>query len=176
VGGGNTSMSGGPGALGGSSDERGDVDDPDATASGAAGRQIQAVGRVIDEARRHIRDGTVDEELLKDLGMDAREFRDFVKRYADRLDLLPAARERGVGEPGRLAEVGLPGSLRLQSGRAVDGGVEVGGGEKLSPDAVRELYGSRLKKVSPEYRDAVEAYFRTVSEMETRRATTAPAP
>ena len=65
----------------------------------------------------------------------------------------------------RACSFAIPGSGRTQAGRGLDGKVEnVRGSEKLSIDEIRKLYEQRAKKVSPEYRKQVEAYFRAISE------------
>ena len=105
--------------------------------------------------------------------MTRQELRNFVARYSRRLDrALPGRGGRdpqasAAGEAG-----GLPGSLRMQSGRGAVGGLGVSGSEKLSPDRQRELYESRSKTVSPEYRRQVERYYRAISAPD---PTTAPA-
>ena len=45
-----------------------------------------AVGRVLDEAQKQIRDGDVDPKLLKDLGMTAPQFKSFVEKYSQKFE------------------------------------------------------------------------------------------
>ncbi len=151
--------------LSGSSDRRGDVDEPDGPLeAGRQGESIEAIGRVIDEAGRDLRDGTVDEGLLKDLGMTRDQFAAFVEKYRRRIGQVRAMRER-TERPGQTVDGAvIPGSDRRQAGRGAGGDVDGRGGEDLSKDELRKLYEERARKVSPEYREQVEAYFRAVSE------------
>jgi hypothetical protein len=65
----------------------------------------------------------------------------------------------------------------VQSGAALANQLlDVRGGEKLTPDQLRKLRESSAARVSPEYRQAVEDYFRAISEgAAARTPATAPA-
>jgi len=161
------SAAGGGDPNSGSSARRGDVNAPEApgmTPKQAA--RLEAVGRVIDEARKRIRGGKVDPELLKELGMTAGQFAAFVERYQSRFSRI-AKMPAGTVRPGRSVSGAfkLTGSSTLQKGRGGDEGLgDVAGAEKLPTDRIRKLRQPRLTKVSSEYRKEVEAYFRAISE------------
>jgi len=143
--------------------------------------RLEALGRIIDEAQRQLRDGKVSPELLADLGMTQEEFRAFVEKYSQRLDRVGRdAKRRGTDAAGSQGQVDLPGRSGLQKGRGPDGKLlDPGDGEQLTPDELRKLYESRAAEVPPEYRRQVEAYFRALSEMnapaDPTGSTTAPA-
>jgi len=124
---------------------------------------------VLDEAQKQIRDGEVDPELLKKLGMTETQFTQFVKRYADaigkiRHQLGPVNVKLAPGD------IVIPGSDKLETGRGTDRKIsDTTGHENLTPDQLRELHESRTKKVSPEYRKQVEEYYRNLSELYRRK-------
>jgi len=151
----------------GSASRRGEVDVPEA--SGVTPEQaahLQSIGRVIDEAQRRIRGGKVNPELLKELGMTSSRFAAFVERYNSRFGRI-AEMPRRTDRPGRSVSGAfkLTGSGALQKGRAAGERLgDVSGAEKLPTDRIRNLLQPRLRKVSPEYRKEVEAYFRAISQ------------
>jgi hypothetical protein len=151
----------------GSADKRGDVKEPQGPlASGGQKSNLQSIGRIISEARQDLKDGKVDPELLKSLGMTREQFAAFVEKYAQRIGKIEKMKEQTAGPDGTISgSFAIPGSDRLEDGRALDGKLEdVRGSEKLSTDEIRKLYEQRASKVSPEYRKQVEAYFRAISE------------
>ena len=135
-------------------------------ASGKQQDNLKALGRLIDEARRDLRDGTVDPALLKSLGMTKQQFSAFVERYNQRIGKIAKMQDTTAGPDGAIrGNLVIPGSAGTQAGRGVDERMEpVRGGEKLRPDEQRKLYEQRARKVSQEYRKDVEAYFRAISE------------
>lgn len=139
---------------------------------------LSVLGRVIDEGRKQIRGGKVDEELLKQLGMSAPQFTAFVERYEEMFGKV-ASMPRSTARPSGTVRGAflLTGAETLQKGRGVDSRLRgIKGAEKLTTDEIRKLYESRAAKVSPEYRKEVEAYFRAISEeAPTQRPATRPA-
>jgi hypothetical protein len=127
-------------------------------------QQLAALGRVIDEAQKQLRGGDVDPKLLKDLGMTQPQFKTFVEKYTQRLERVKDDRGDVSGGPVEGRQDG-PGGRTAQAGKTLDQQLlEVRGGEKLTPDQIRQLYESRSAKISPEYRKQVEDYFRAISE------------
>ena len=128
--------------------------------------KLSAIGRAIDEGRKQIRGGQVDEELLRKLGMTPPQFNAFVERYEEMFGKVGPMPRSTLGPSGTVRGAFLlTGSEKLQGGRGLDrrlGGIQ--GGEKLTKDQTQKLYESRAAKVSPEYRKEVEAYFRAISE------------
>ena len=151
----------------GSRDSRDNVREPAGPL--AAGRQqgnLESLGRLISEARKDLRDGKVDPELLKSLGMTREQFAAFVEKYTQRIGKVEPMKD-STPRPGGIVrgDFVIPGSDRKQTGTGLDPKLEnVRGGEKLTPDEVRTLYEQRAAKVSSEYRKQVEAYFRAISE------------
>jgi hypothetical protein len=151
----------------GSADRRGDVPAPTGPLLSAAQKaNLQSIGRVVREAQKDLRDGEVDPELLKSIGMTRAQFAAFVERYAQRIGKVEKMKERTSRPAGALPNAfAITGSGRLQRGRGADGKLDdVRGSEKLSPDEIRKLFEQRARKVSPEFRKQVEAYFRAISE------------
>jgi len=151
----------------GSSDQRGDVKEPTGPlASGGQKPNLQSIGKIISEAREDLKNGKVDKDLLKSLGMTRDQFAAFVDRYTQRIGKIEKMKDETAGPDGTIrGSFAIPGSGRTQAGRGLNGKVEnVRGSEKLSIDEIRKLYEQRAKKVSPEYRKQVEAYFRAISE------------
>ena len=127
--------------------------------------KLESLGRALDEAQKQLRDGEVDPELLKKLGMTEKEFKDFVKKYAGKYgkarDMLEET-ER-TDRTDRLVVRGGSGQTQEGTGTA-DDATGASGREDLSPDEIKKLYESRKGNVSPEYRKQVEDYFRAISE------------
>jgi hypothetical protein len=150
-----------------SRDKRDQVKEP--TGPLEAGDQqasLEAIGKVIAEAEKELRDGKVDPELLKALGMTQTQFAAFVEKYTQRIGEVKKMSGETAKPTGTvIGSAVIPGNTRQQAGRGVDGGMDgVRGSEKLSTDEVRKLYEQRAKTVSAEYRKQVEAYFRAISE------------
>ena len=122
--------------------------------------KLESIGRSLDEAKRQIRDGQVDPELLKDLDMTPEEFRQFVEEYANRVDRLRRQLDRRPGVD-RIGAIEI-GSDERQAGRGASGAGDIAGTEELTADELRDLYESRMQNVSPEYRKQVEEYYRNI--------------
>jgi hypothetical protein len=150
------------------------VDTPDKlNLSAAQVAELQSTGRALEEAQKEVRSQKTDPQLLKELGMTFPQYQAFVEAYTDRFGKIKPMLEK-TQRPGEAlgSAFVLPGSRELQSGKGMDDKVgNVKGGEKLTPDQIKKLFESRAAKVPPEYRSAVEAYFRAVSE-----GTSTPAP
>jgi hypothetical protein len=161
----------------GSSDKRGNVDDPQNFGQAAGGpNNLDALGRALDEAQKEIRDGKVDPELLKQLGMNNGELKAFVEKYTKRIGELKAAKEKSDA-PDQVVSgnIGLGGSEKVQEGRGTD--VTAGaGGEHLTPDQLKKLNEARSNKIPPELQDVTEAYFKAISGSNTNTTTTTPPP
>ncbi len=161
-----SSMAGGD-PNSGSRDTRDDVKLPTGPLlSGSQQANLQSIGKLISEAQKDLRDGKVDPELLKSLGMTREQFAAFVEKYAQRIGKIGKMKDKTAKPDGTVqGAFALPGSDRQQQGRGLDGTLEdVRGGEKLSTDEIRKLYEQRAGKVSRKYRKQVEAYFRAISE------------
>ena len=151
----------------GSRDTRDDVKEPTGPLmSGSQQANLQSIGKLISEAQKDLRDGKVDPELLKSLGMTRDQFAAFVEKYAQRIGKVEKMKDRTARPDGTIqGAFVIPGSDRQQQGRGLDGKLEdIRGSEKLSKDEIRKLYEQRASKVSREYRKQVEAYFRAISE------------
>ncbi|MFP4106493.1 MAG: hypothetical protein ACLFVU_10440 [Phycisphaerae bacterium] len=124
-------------------------------------------GRVLDEAQKQVRDGTVDAELLKKLDMTSDEYRRFVGKYSQLYNRVRDSVEKDPDAPTvvrREYTLDEPGEVR--EGTGTDREItDVSGGEDLTPDQMRELLENRKRRVSPEYRKGVESYLRAISEM-----------
>jgi hypothetical protein len=129
-------------------------------------RRLRSVGRIIDEADRQIRNGKIDETLLKDLGMNEAEFASFVEAYRERFDNLFDVLKATDPASGSTPEPNdLPGDPNLRRGEQAAPGVgAIRGSEKIEVDDSQELLESRRKEVSSEFRKEVEGYFRAVSD------------
>lgn len=158
---------GGGSANDSSRDKRDDVKEPTAPLDSADQQaSLDAIGKVIAEAEKELRDGKVDPELLKALGMTQAQFATFVEKYTQRIGEVKKMTDQTAKPTGTVVSSAvIPGNARPQAGRGVDGKLDdVRGSEKLSTDEVRKLYEQRSKSVSAEYRKQVEAYFRAISE------------
>ena len=121
-----------------------------------------------------MRDGKVDEKLLKDLGMTEAQFKAFVEDYRQKFGQVKEMADQVAKPSGVMkTDVTAPGDEKLSTGTTIDGTVGVTGTDKLLPDEIKKLNEAKLNKVSPEYRKEVEAFFRTLSET---GSTPAPAP
>ena len=160
--------------LSGSSDSRGQVDEPAGPlAGGGPAANLQSIGRLINEASQDLRDGKTDPQLLKSLGMSQQQFAAFVEKYSQRIGRIEKMKETTAGPDGAIrGDFAIPGSDRLRQGAGLDSKLDnVRGGEKLTPDQIRKLHEQRAAKVAPEYRKHVEAYFRAVSEQKPEEKT-----
>jgi len=128
--------------------------------------RLKSVGRVISEAQKRLRDGEVSPELLKQLGMTQREFNGFVEKYASRLKRKGGA---DPDTPDRNVET-VKNAFRLagrdgrQTGKDADASLAAKGLEEMSKDEIRELYQRQGSKVPPRFRQALEEYYRSLSE------------
>ena len=150
-----------------SRDKRDEVKEPTGPLDSADQQaSLDSIGKVIAEAEKELRDGKVDPELLKALGMSQAQFAAFVEKYTQRIGEVKKMADQTAKPTGTVVSSAvIPGNTRQQAGRGVDGRMDdVRGSEKLSTDDVRKLYEQRAKTVSPEYRKQVEAYFRAISE------------
>lgn len=161
----------------GSSNQRGAVDDARGNELNAQQRaHLESLGRALDEAHKQARDNKVDPALLKDLGMTPGQFAAFVEEYRRRFGQIKKMLDQtDRPDAARQGDFALTGARTVQDGRAVDRKVGMRGTENLTPDQLRKLYESRASKVSREYRKAVDAYFRAISEAAPRN-TPASAP
>jgi hypothetical protein len=161
----------------GSSDKRGDVDDPQNFGQTAGGpNNLDTLGRALDEAQKEIRDGKVDPALLKQLGMNNDELKAFVEKYSKRVGELKAMKTKSDA-PDQVVSgnIGLGGSEKVQEGRGSD--ISAGaGGEKLTPDQLKKLNEARSGKIPPELQDVTAAYFKAISGSSTSTNTTPPPP
>ena len=160
-------MAGGGASNTGSADARGEVELPAGWKDLPAGDQqkLRSIGRTINEAQKRVRDNKIDPELLKKLGMTESEFGNFVEKYAKRY----GKRKPDAAETEKPTDVvknafNLTGKAGRQGGKAAGEDVGVEGAEKLTKDEIRKLLESRASEVAPEYRKAVEEYYRAISE------------
>jgi len=160
-------MTGGGASNTGSADARGEVELPAGWRNLPAKDQqrLRSIGRAISEAQNRVRDDTVDPELLKKLGMTEAEFGNFVEKYAKRY----GKRKTDAAETDKPTDVvrnafNLTGKAGREGGKAAGEDIGVEGTEKLTKDQIRKLLESRANEVAPEFRKAVEDYFRTISE------------
>jgi hypothetical protein len=166
----------GGGAASDPSKERGPMgEDVALSPTAVEDQELASIGRVMDEAIKQIRGGDVDPALLKDLGMTAGQFKDFVDKYSRQLALLPRKPDADPAGSQVMPKAGH-GSREVEAGANVaDQLLDVRGAEKLSSDQVRKLRESRSARVAPEYRKAVEDYFRAISEGSADSTPTSPA-
>jgi hypothetical protein len=112
-----------------------------------------------------MRDGKIDPQLLKDLGMTQEEFKGFIEEYTQKYgqvkDMLSQTQR-----PNETVQTGaqVPGDDKLSTGNTVEGQMGVSGTDKLAPDDIRKLNEAKATKVSPEYRREVDAFFKALSE------------
>lgn len=117
----------------------------------------------MSEAQADIRAGQTDAKLLKDLGMSASQFRDFVTRYTDRFDRLRTLAER-TDRPIRLGwdTAKRAGAEDVQMGKAALGNLQ--GTPAVGQDDMTGLATPQRQKVARSYRRHVAAFFQAVSE------------
>jgi hypothetical protein len=142
------------------------VDDPDALPiSPTEQARLDALGRALEEAAKDLRDGKVDPQLLKDLGMTQEQFKNFVEEYTQKFGQVKEMLAQ-TQRPTESVQTGVqtPGDDKLSTGNTVDGQMGVSGTDKLAPDDIRKLNEAKATKVSPEYRREVEAFFKALSE------------
>jgi len=139
------------------------VDEADGPLDGPAGADLESIGRGLDEAQRQIRDNEVDPELLEELGMTQREFRNFVERYSQRYGRPDENPAQTPDPDGTGPRVPLPGEEGVQrgSGLRTDLGTLQGLADRQSDD-LRDLREGGGAEVPPEYREHVEDYYRAV--------------
>ena len=128
---------------------------------------LRGVAGTIDKLAGQVRKSGVDPELLKRLHWDEPELRNFITKYRQRVQALRAAKESG---PSRLDPTKGQGTDRertihilrragLAKGvRSLDGQPR----ETNEKDQIRKLFEGRKQSVSVEYRDLVEAYYRSL--------------
>lgn len=138
-----------------------DADVPDPMAPAGESRPLESLGRALDEAQRQIRDNEVPPELLQDLGMTPPQYKTFVETYVRRYRELAMQRtDAQETVRGDVREVG-------EEGRQRGEGVDVGnrsGSVEMETQQDADARTSNPQDVSPEYREALEAYLRSVSE------------
>jgi hypothetical protein len=127
---------------------------------------LPAYGRALDEAQRRIHDGSVEPELLDALEMTPEAFKAFVEKYEEHFGRAkalsdqtqrPTQTEENAFELGGEQELrpGDRNQIRMDATR---------GAEAVGPETLQGLDRSTIHQVAPEYRDAVEGYFRTVGQ------------
>jgi len=116
----------------------------------------------LKEVERELAEGTLPEELLKDLGMNRRQLEEFVKRYKETPEEQPAGGQQKPGEP----ETAPPGGKIIEAGAggAPDLAVRGAAPEKIEKDKLRSRFEDASDRISPRYREAVNAYYKKLSE------------
>ena len=105
-----------------------------------------------------------DPSLLKELNMDGGQLAAFVEEYVQRFDRIrKAGGGSGTGSRGVQNAFREVGSNEVREGSTAAGYGGIRGSERPSPDQLRRLSEQRARSVAPEYRKAVEDYFRAVS-------------
>jgi len=131
------------------------------------GTDLRGVAGTIDKLAGQVRKSGVDPELLKRLHWDEPDLHNFIAKYKQRLQALRAAEKSGSPKldptkgPGAdreraihiLRRAGLAKGVRSLDGQPP------GANEK---DQIRELFEGKKQSVSVEYRDLVEAYYRSL--------------
>ncbi len=116
-----------------------------------------------------------DPKLLEKLGWDEPELRNFVDRYREQLDLpdRPAdstlTRETDKLKPIRTDGADAPKRIALQQGAGLAKGITTGDGKQGNTgekDNVDKLFEAGKRNVSIEYRDLVDAYYKSLAEGE----------
>jgi hypothetical protein len=124
---------------------------------------LESIGRALSQAGRQIRDESVDPALLKKMQMNPEEFRVFVEAYQEKFD---EVRHAPAGEAERVDDGDREfGSREVQRGEGVSDTVgRVTGAEEGPSETDPKAVQQRSQTVSPEYKQDLEAYLRTVSE------------
>ncbi len=162
------SSAGGGDPDSGSADMRGEVDEFGGVDLPPGQREnLQSVGRIIDEADRADRAGEISDELLERLGMTRGQYAAFVDRYASRFGRLREM-PRETTRPGAAVRGGtaIVGEEGLQEGEGLADDIGLEGTNEREGDDLEGLYESRPVEVSPEFREALEAYRRAMAEDE----------
>lgn len=127
---------------------------------------LPVYGRALDEARRRINDESVEPELLDALEMTPEAFKAFVEKYEERFGrakTLPEQTRRPTQTEENAFELG--GEQELQLGDRNQSQMDTArGAEAVGPETLQGLDRRAIHQVAPEYRDAVEGYFRTVGQ------------
>jgi hypothetical protein len=156
------------GVGGGSAETRGQVEDADPAVlrDPVTAARLESLGRALKEANRRIRDDQLDPHLLKDLGLTASQFRAFVEDYTQRFDRIRRAESDNVRRE-RTGGVEMVGSEQVRKGAGVQVGPAEGTAD-VKGEKDEQLRETRACNVSPEYQKHLDAYFRAVSEGETK--------
>ena len=114
------------------------------------------------EVERRLLDETLPDTMLDDLGMNRQQLDEFIRRYR---------RQLGEGEPvdeepGADTEKPPVAGSVLETGpeRAEDVTIESGAPAGTQKDSLRSRFEDESGKISPRYREAVNAYYKKLSE------------
>ena len=149
----------------GASDQRPEVKvDPLAPSPIDTTPQLAGIDRLMRQAQEQIVGNKVDPQLLQDLNMTPEQFRDFVRKYTERLDRLAPLPARNL-RPARIS----PDTARRAGTAAVkSGNTDLGnfsGSPQLSQDDLSKRAAAR-PKVAEAYRSLVSAYFIAIGQGE----------
>jgi len=118
------------------------------------------VEEILSEVQRGLEDGSLPEEMLDELGMNRRQLEEFIERYMRQARQRPAegppATAAGSDQLGRILE----GPPEPGPGVAVQGA----GPATARKDSLRARFEDGADRISPRYRDALNAYYKKLSE------------
>jgi hypothetical protein len=134
--------------------------------AGGVGREGSLSGselrRALTDVERRITDGTLPEEMLDDLGMNRKQLEEFLRRYRQQLGEPKPAEEGPSVESEGGAVVG--GVIEGGAEPAEDVTVESGAPARTQKDSLRSRFEDESGRIGPRYREAVNAYYRRLSE------------
>lgn len=124
----------------------------------------EELGEALEEALRLLEDGTLPEEMLKDLGTNREKLKEAIEGFLAEAEKPDAGQvDDDDTEPGADG-AGAPGRVLNTVGRTQEG-VHVGDAAgKAKRDDVRSRFEDASGRISPRYRDALNAYSKRLAE------------
>jgi len=158
------------------------LDDDARLTEAPAGRQprsdtVDRAERLVSELDRQLRTGEPDPNLLNALGWTPEQATRFVREFRQVKDRAPRT-HRSPDGPQQVKQTATrqPGEDRLQTGKGRNADIRSGAViDRREADQIRRLLEIRRQQVGKDYRDLLEAYYKTVAGMRPGPATTQPA-
>ena len=132
---------------------------------------IDQVRGMVERLAGQVQRGEVAPELLERLSWSDADLNNFVTKYKRRLRALRSAEEKAEAAPDALEPTeGRPDAhkrtLRIVRGAGLDKAIRSQDGKTGHPtqkDEIRDLFEAKKDTVSVEYRDLVEAYYKSLA-------------
>ena len=130
---------------------------------------VDQVRGMVERLAGQVRTGEVAPELLERLDWNGADLHNFVTKYKRRLKALRSSEEKAAAD-GLEPTKGRPDehkrTLRIVKGTGLDEAVRSQDGKTDQPtqkDEIRDLFEAKKDTVSVEYRELVEAYYRSLA-------------